>query len=165
MYIKFVVWKNIYKEFGVWKKRTIRRVEFRVKNITYYLWLIEMVWKCLCPPLFFQCFSFFSFFRRFSYFPYFPLCFFVFFGDLFARMCVRVAARLFMRPKKSTSSGATLYQLPCKICEKPWGTSRCLKIRVSEHRKDVLINDQRNTLVSHRDETGHNFDLKEAKII
>ena len=27
------------------------------------------------------------------------------------------------------------------------------------------MNDQRNALVSHRDETGHNFDLKEAKVI
>ena len=40
-----------------------------------------------------------------------------------------------------------------------------LKIRVSEHKKDLLLNDQRNALVTHRDETGHNFDLIEAKSI
>ena len=69
--------------------------------------------------------------------------------------------------KPSPQSEAGIYSIPCSKCDKCYigETSRSLKQRLYEHRRDLKLNNHLNSLVGHRNTYDHNFNLQQACII
>ena len=64
-------------------------------------------------------------------------------------------------------SEAGIYKVPCRQCDSFYigETSRCLKKRIYEHRRALVLDNQLNALVQHRNLMQHNPDLSKAQII
>ena len=69
------------------------------------------------------------------------------------------------KPKDKPTSG--VYKIPCKDCEKSYigETGRCLEKRITEHKKDIVMQKSESGVAEHVRESDHFFDFKNAKII
>ena len=65
------------------------------------------------------------------------------------------------------ASEACIYHIKCQKCEKVYfgETSRDIKTRIREHKRDLINDNTLNALVQHRNEHDHNFDLKNAHVV
>ena len=68
------------------------------------------------------------------------------------------------KPKDKPTSG--VYKIPCKDCEKSYigETGRCLEKRITEHKKDIVMQKSESGVAEHVRESDHFFDFKNAKI-
>ena len=68
---------------------------------------------------------------------------------------------------KHTDTTAGVYKIPCAICPKAYygETSRSLKNRIYEHKRDLINNNTQNAMVIHRNQTNHNPNFTQAQII
>ena len=71
------------------------------------------------------------------------------------------------RKQKTSASDACIYREPCRECSLGYigETSRDVKSRIYEHKRDLIKNNTLNALVQHRNFSEHNFNLKNTKII
>ena len=69
------------------------------------------------------------------------------------------------KPKDKLTSG--VYKIPCKDCEKSYigETGRCLQKRITEHKKDIVMQKSESGVAEHVREFDHFFDFKNAKIV
>jgi len=65
------------------------------------------------------------------------------------------------------SNDVGVYKINCLECEKSYigETGRNVKIRVKEHKHDIVINKQTSGIARHVHETGHSFDFENTKVL
>ena len=69
------------------------------------------------------------------------------------------------KPKINNEAG--VYKIPCKSCDKSYigETGRSLKKRITEHKKDIVLQKYESGVAEHVRETDHFFDFQNAKIV